>query len=88
MSSYKQLIVDIVDILANDFKITNINYKEIDEVIAFEKELASIIIPDEQRPNMTLHYNLWLMTDLSSTVPFVRSIFCVISLLLWIVVSV
>lgn len=75
MDAYKELIVDIVRIVARDLNITDVDYSQVDEIIEFEKRLASITIPDETVRNQTLNYNKWKLTHLSETVPIVKFYF-------------
>ncbi|KAJ1346492.1 Neprilysin-11 [Parelaphostrongylus tenuis] len=67
MQAYRKYFQEIVKILREDAKINGseaIVEGDIDDVIAFEKKLAEIVVPEDERRNSTRLYNKRVVADL------------------------
>ncbi|KJH52619.1 hypothetical protein DICVIV_01204 [Dictyocaulus viviparus] len=67
MNAYKKYFLEVVKILVEDAKIArSVDSIEtsIDAVIVFEKKLAKIIVPEDERRNSTRLYNKKVIADL------------------------
>lgn len=76
IEALKKYLVNLVNILAGDLNYTNVNMKDIDDVMTFEKRLANITVREEDRQNYTLMYNPMTMSELAATLPTVLFTVC------------
>lgn len=71
MDAYTKYIKDVLIVLAADMNVTKVNYSEVDDLVTFEKQLANITIPTEQRRNYSIMYNPMSVEVLSNILPSV-----------------
>lgn len=74
MKAYNKLIVDVVTTFANDMgvEVTNETLVMAGQILEFERKLAEIMTPEDQRRNHSLMYNKWSISDLTEANNFVR----------------
>lgn len=73
MDAYKKLILDTIHLLTTDSNtaITPQMEIDVDTIVVFERELAKITVPQENRRNASLQYNKWPIKNITDVAPFV-----------------
>lgn len=67
MMAYRKFITDVITALAGDMRVevNNETNDAADQILEFERKLASITTPEDQRRNHSLMYNKWTIDNLT-----------------------
>lgn len=78
MAAYRAYLAGHINCLAKDMQLPE-KYnetvgKDVDDVIEFEKKLANITVPEEDRRNQSLLYNKWTLKQLYNSMTSVTNL--------------
>uniref|UniRef100_A0A915L194 Uncharacterized protein n=1 Tax=Romanomermis culicivorax TaxID=13658 RepID=A0A915L194_ROMCU len=75
MAAYKKFLTDLVLVFAKETKnLTKLDeriMRQIDEILDFEKKIANMTTPEDQRRNHSLLYNKWNIDQLQNHTPVI-----------------